>query len=71
MTAAAPTFQERRTFGDLADDVAYLRRVCWLTVAPYREGFRVGEGASVEVLTAEQLQRRAERERDRRARSGR
>lgn len=63
-TDVTPNDAERRAFGDLAEDVAYLRRGCHLTVAPYRGGFRVGEGAAVEVINAAELRARAPKERE-------
>ena len=59
MTTFPPTAQERRQFGDLASDIAYLRRGCHLTVAPFHGGFRVGDGAAVEVVTADGIAARA------------
>ena len=64
--SASPTAIERRQFGELADDVAYLRHDCGQVIAPYRDGFRVGQGAGADVITADQLVARAQRERDRR-----
>lgn len=67
-TFLAPTDAERRTFGDLAVDVAYLRRGCMLIVAPYHGEFRVGVGrGDDDVVDAEGLQARAQKERNRRA----
>ena len=64
--SASPTAIERRQFGELADDVAYLRHDCGQVIAPYRDGVRVGQGAGADVITADQLVARAQRERDRR-----
>lgn len=65
---SAPSDAERRAFGDLAEDIAYLRRVCFLIVAPFRDGYRVGPGrADDDVVDAEGLRARAEKERARRA----
>jgi hypothetical protein len=58
-----PTPIERRQFGELADDIAYLRRGCSLLVAPYGVGWRVGR----DVVDNEGLQARAAAERRRRA----
>jgi hypothetical protein len=54
-----PTDIERRQFGALADDVAFLRRGCGLLVAPYRGGWRIND----EVTDDEGLGARARLER--------
>lgn len=66
-TTATPTSVERRAFGDLADDVAYLRRVCMLIVAPFQGDYRIGVGrADDEVVDADGIRARAAAERQRR-----
>lgn len=65
--ASAPTDAERRAFGDLAEDIAYLRRVCMLTVAPYHGEYRIGVGrADDDVIDGEGIRARATAERERR-----
>lgn len=61
----APTPQERSRFGELADDVAYLRRVCGLLVAPFEDGYRiqrdkVDADGLVARATAERARRRTD-----------
>ncbi len=51
-----------RSFGHLAQDIAYLRRGCGLVVAPFKEGFRIG----TDVVDADGMRARADRERKRR-----
>src|SRR5437879_4992745 len=63
----SPTAVERRQFGDLAEPIAYLRRGCHQTVAPFDGAFRVGDGAAVVILSADGILARAEREREIRA----
>jgi hypothetical protein len=57
-----PTDAEVRSFGHLAQDIAYLRRGCGLVVAPFKEGFRIG----TDVVDADGMRARADRERKRR-----
>lgn len=57
-----PTAAERKTFGDLADDVAYLRQACGLLVAPFKGEFRI----NTDVVDKDGLRARAQRERIRR-----
>ena len=68
MKRVTPSDAERRQFGDLAADIAYLRRGCHLTVARYQvDTFRIGDGAAVVVVYADGIRTRAEKERDHRA----
>lgn len=62
-----PTDAERRSFGDLAEDIAFLRRGCHLTVAPFHGAFRIGTNADLDCVTSSALQARARREREARA----
>lgn len=55
-----PTPAERKLFGDLAEDVAYLRRGCGHIVAPFQGRYRVG----VSVVNEQGLRDRATKERD-------
>ena len=62
-----PTPIERRQFGDLADDIAFLRRGCGLTVARYRDDFRIGTTVTdLDIVSESALATRAARERARR-----
>jgi len=67
---AVPTPAERRLYGDLADDVVYLRKICGLVVAPFKGDFRVGTNADLDVVTASGLRMRARQERERRGGKG-
>ena len=57
-----PTEVERRQFGELADDIAFLRRGCGIMGAPFQDGYRLDDV----VVFADGLQARAKRERARR-----
>lgn len=62
-----PTEIERRQFGELADDIAFLRRGCGLTVARYRDDFRIGTTVTdLEVVPASAIAGMARREREKR-----
>lgn len=63
MSEAIPTDAERRSFGELAGDVAYLRRGCGLLVAPFKGSFRIGS----DVVDESAVRARAQQERERRA----
>lgn len=60
----APTEVERRQFRELAEPIAYLRRACLLTVAPFHGDFRLGDSPHVEVLDADGIVARAKKERE-------
>lgn len=53
---------ERVRHGEYAEDVVYLRDVCGLLVAPFRDGYRINN----DVVTKDELRERAAQERTRR-----
>lgn len=53
---------ERRRHGECVEDVVYLRDVCGLLVAPFRDGYRINN----DVVTKDELRERAAQERKRR-----